>query len=454
MAGNTVTLRFVGDTRDIQRSFNVVGAAAGKTESRFSQFSSTVKTLAATAGTAIALKFGRDSVNAFKEAEAAQSRLQNAFEKFPRLAGTNIESLRKLNTELAKTTRFDDDATASAQAVLAQFNLTGKQLKVLTPLVQDYAAKTGKDLTTAAKDVGRALQGKGRALQAVGLNLKDAKDATANYNQVVDGLRAKVGGFAEKEGKTASGRSEILKNQFQELQETVGEKLVPALQKLTDWLLKVIEKFEALPDWVQKAIGVALGLAAALVIVTKATQAFTAAQVALDVVLGANPVVLITLAVIALGAALYLAYTKSETFRNIVDSAFDVVQGAVEGVVDAVKTLVDWFKKAWEWGSKVADMAGKIPGVKTGAKSLAKTLIPGLGFLPGFAQGGTVPGPIGAPMVAVVHGGEHVTPVGGSGPSGGAMTVNVYMPPGSDGNDVIDAIQRYERRNGKGWRSA
>jgi hypothetical protein len=37
---------------------------------------------------------------------------------------------------------------------------------------------------------------------------------------------------------------------------------------------------------------------------------------------------------------------------------------------------------------------------------------------------------------------------------GNGMTVNIYLPPGSDGDDVIAKIQRYERRNGKGWRSA
>jgi hypothetical protein len=92
-----------------------------------------------------------DSVKAYVQAEGSQIRLQDAFAKFPKLADTNIGALNRLNSSLALKTKYDDDATASGQAVLAQFNLTGKQITELTPLLQDYAAKTGKDLPTAAQ---------------------------------------------------------------------------------------------------------------------------------------------------------------------------------------------------------------------------------------------------------------------------------------------------------------
>lgn len=36
---------------------------------------------------------------------------------------------------------------------------------------------------------------------------------------------------------------------------------------------------------------------------------------------------------------------------------------------------------------------------------------------------------------------------------GVATTVNIYMPQGSDGEDVVNALKRYERRNGTGWRN-
>src|SRR4051812_5301477 len=102
-------------------------------ETKMTKYGNAAKVLGVAVG-ALAIKFGKDSVQAYVEAEQSQNRLQAAFAKFPGLADTNISRLNNLNATLAKKTRFDDDATASGQAVLAQFKLTGTQIERLTPL--------------------------------------------------------------------------------------------------------------------------------------------------------------------------------------------------------------------------------------------------------------------------------------------------------------------------------
>lgn len=62
------------------------------------------------------------------------------------------------------------------------------------------------------------------------------------------------------------------------------------------------------------------------------TVALTAAQVALNVAMAANPIGIIVVAVAALIAGLVAAYFRFESFRNIVDQVFDVIQ-RVAGVV-------------------------------------------------------------------------------------------------------------------------
>jgi hypothetical protein len=196
--------------------------------------------LALVAAAGAAVKFGASSVKAYVEAQTALVRLQDAFAKFPRLADTNISALRGLNTELARKTRFDDDATASGQAVLAQFGLTGQQLTKLTPLLQDYAAKTGKDLPAAAGVLGKAFLGNTRALKAIGIDYKMTGDKGKDFANIQRLVNEKVGGFAEKEGKSAAGQAEILRNQFGELKEMAGAVLLPALVKVGGGLLKVV----------------------------------------------------------------------------------------------------------------------------------------------------------------------------------------------------------------------
>ena len=59
-----------------------------------------------------------------------------------------------------------------------------------------------------------------------------------------------------------------------------------------------------------------------------ASKAWAAAQWLLNAAMEANPLLLVITGVVALGAALVLAYKKSETFRNIVTAVFNAVAAA------------------------------------------------------------------------------------------------------------------------------
>ena len=315
---------------------------------------------AATAGLAL-LKFGKDSASAFIEAEQSQTQLEHAFQRFPKLADVSISSLQDLNSELAKKTKFDDDATASGQAVLAQFGLTGTQIKQLTPLLQDYAAKTGKDIPTAARDLGKAVLGQGRGLKAIGVNFKDTGSAAGNFGSLVDTLNGKVGGFAEKQGKSAAGQAAILENRFGEIQETVGAKLVPAMIKLFNVGTKVV-------SWVDKNSAVLIPLAGVIGTVIAGIKAWTIAQAALNIVMALNPIGLVVIAIAALAAGLVIAWKKSEKFREVVTGAFDKVKGAGQAIVK-------WFR---EMPGRIATAIGN-----TGRLLYRK----GVGFIDGLLDG-------------------------------------------------------------------
>jgi hypothetical protein len=342
---------------------------------------------------AAALVFGKQSVTAYAEAETAQSKLTEAYRKFPAMANVSIGSIRELNSALALKTRFDDDATASGQAVLAGFKLTGSQVRELTPLLQDYAARTGKDLPTAARDLGKAVLGQGKALKGVGLNFKDTGDRGKNLDQIMRGLRTQVGGFATSEGRTAAGQAEILKNQFGELQEDVGAQLIPALSKTMTVLMGVSAWAQNNQGKALALAGAVVGLTAAVAAVNVATKVYTAATTAsaaataawgwamgtattqgklaaaatkvwaagqwiLNAALTANPIGLIIVGVAALIGALVLAYKKSDTFRRIVDAAF-------KGVAKAASVAFGWIKGNWP----------KLLAIVTGPIGIATLLI-------------------------------------------------------------------------------
>lgn len=75
--------------------------------------------------------------------------------------------------------------------------------------------------------------------------------------------------------------------------------------------------------------------------------ALNAAMRALNLTMLKNPFVLVAAILISLGAALYTAYKRSETFQKAVSTAFEVIKGAAiavrDGVVQATKVIGSFF---------------------------------------------------------------------------------------------------------------
>lgn len=92
------------------------------------------------------------------------------------------------------------------------------------------------------------------------------------------------------------------------------------------------------------------------------TNLLAFASGALNAILALNPIALIIGALIALGVALYVAYQKSETFRNVVNGLWEGLKTIVGGVIDWFATNIpiwienikagwqsfkDWFSELW-----------------------------------------------------------------------------------------------------------
>lgn len=80
--------------------------------------------------------------------------------------------------------------------------------------------------------------------------------------------------------------------------------------------------------------------------VALATGAWSAAQWALNAAMTANPIGLILVGLVALGAALVIAYQKSETFRAIVKAAFSAVGAAAKSLWSGVQAAFNGLKAA------------------------------------------------------------------------------------------------------------
>ena len=77
-----------------------------------------------------------------------------------------------------------------------------------------------------------------------------------------------------------------------------------------------------------------------------ATRVWAAAQWALNAAFVGNPLGIAIAAIVAIGAAIFLAYKKSETFRNIVQSVWQWVQRAGSAIMGGLVAAFKWVKDA------------------------------------------------------------------------------------------------------------
>lgn len=352
MADKTIKMVLVGEDRSASKALKGVGDQADKTGGKLKGFG--VGGALAIAGAADAVvSFAGDSVAAFRDAEASQRKLEDAYKRFPATADVSIEKMRELNSAIQAKTGADADDLAASQATMAQYGLTGKQIADLTPLLDDYAIKTGKDLPSAAEDLGKAMLGQGRALKDVGIDFEDTKSVAGNFDQVMAGLSDKVGGFATNEASSAEGALRKLTTEFGDVQEEVGSALLPILVDLGGILLDVIGYVKENASW--------LGPLAA------GFGAVTAAVWLVNAALAANPIGIVVIAIAALVAGLVIAYNESETFRNIVDTAFRAIGDAGawlwnNALQPALVAIVQGFAWVTDGLANMLDALGNIPG--------------------------------------------------------------------------------------------
>ncbi|HHI6724372.1 TPA: hypothetical protein ACP6X0_002741 [Staphylococcus aureus] len=114
-----------------------------------------------------------------------------------------------------------------------------------------------------------------------------------------------------------------------------------------------------------------------------ATLAMAAGQAILNAVMTANPIGIVIVAIAALVAGLVLAYNKSETFRNAVQTAGRIAKAAFDVVKNAVMTVVSAIAAAI---SRVGGVGGAFRGAMNVAAAAVRILTAPIRGLIGLIQ--------------------------------------------------------------------
>jgi uncharacterized membrane protein YgcG len=268
---------------------------------------------AAAALTAVAGALGL-AAKAAAEDEQQQAILANTMQNVVGATDATVAATEDMIAAMSRATgTADSELRPAFSALLVGTKNVGEATDALA-LAQDIAIGTGTDLQTVSDALSKAYAGNMKGLQALSPEMKGLIKEGASLDTIMLALSDNFGGAAAKSADTAAGKFKILKNSLSETQESIGAALLPVLQKVLPYL-------QAMADWAQRN-------PKAFMIIAGAISAVAAAIVAVNVAMALNPFGLIAVGIAALVTGLTIAYTKFETFRNIVNI---VLNGLIAG---------------------------------------------------------------------------------------------------------------------------
>jgi hypothetical protein len=328
------------------------------------QLKSAAKVAGGVLGGAALVSFGKSSVDAATESAVANARLEQVMRSMGDTTGQAAKDAEAYASSMSKRIGVDDEVILAGQAQLATFGSVSSEAARMSG-VFDRATAAGADLAAAgfgsidsnAVQLGKALEDPTKGMTALaksGVTFTDSQkeqikamqesgDLLGAQQIVLAAVEKQVGGTAE--ATVTSQQKAALA--FGEVQEQVGGKLLPVLST-------VLDLFTRFSGPIMILAGVIIGLVAAMkiynlvmgimAIVNSTAAATTWAWTA---ALLANPLVWIVVGIMALVAALVLAYMKIGWFRDAVDAAWAGVKVAFGWIIDIAKEVFNWIKDNW-----------------------------------------------------------------------------------------------------------
>lgn len=182
--------------------------------------------------------------------QGVQAQLQAVLQSTAGVAGVTTSQVNSLSDALSMQTGIDDEAITGAQSMLLTFTDIGKNVfPDTTKAVLDMATGLNGGLIPSAEQLrqqsillGKALQdpdaGLG-ALHRVGVNTDElSKKFTPLMSKeqkqilILKELSTEFGGSAEAAGKTFAGQLAILQVKLGNIEQSIGDALMPALTKM------------------------------------------------------------------------------------------------------------------------------------------------------------------------------------------------------------------------------
>jgi len=233
----TLKLSILADVDDLKKKLgdadNDVNKSASNIE-KFGKAAAAAFAVAAVAAASYAVKIGIDGVKAAIEDEQAQLRLSSALKS---ATGATDDQIKKTEEFISATQLAagvsDTELRGAMQRLAVSTKDTTKAQSLLT-LALDVSKGTGKDLASVSEALAKAYEGQDTKLARLGIGLSAADLKTMDFTKTTEKLSDLYGGAASRNAETFQGRMDRLKQAFDEGKESIGNALLPYVEKLVD----------------------------------------------------------------------------------------------------------------------------------------------------------------------------------------------------------------------------
>lgn len=494
-------LKLVADVGNINQKMGEATAATGKLGTAFKTLTSFIGPVAITAAAVAIEKLGTALGTGMEDARRFDDAVAGLTGTLAPLgqSSADVQALADSTAALATSMGFmDDDVAIRSLQAFAQQTQSVTEAQALLAAAMDLSRLKGISLEEATAKVQAIYKGASRTLAEFGVSgVKgmDAVNAALGANQ----------GFAATWATTTQGQyattGAVIDDVFQTLggviNDTLDNVILPAITQLipvigalwTEWqptlqaaaegvgtfVAKVLEVWNKLQPSVQafmdfvgpilENFGVVVGTVFSVVtqtldaVIALLNGDFTGAWNAITGVVQSmydgvvavigNFLKFLLSVVESVGT---LAGNIGQSIYDGIASGFNSLWSAVKGVInDIIGALNSINSFSWErQGFEVNTVFGNaFVGVGAGSVQMWPDI-------PLLAKGGIVD----RPTLAMIGeaGPEAVVPLGRGGGMGNTYNISVHVAPGGDlveaGRQMVRAIQQFERRSGKVWRSA
>ncbi len=237
------------------------------------------------------------AIQAFDEEEQVTRKLQIA------LGGTSKKLLEQA-AALQKVTTYSDDQIITQQAYAAALGHSESQITDMTNAAVGLSAGLGIGLDEAMKNLHKSTTGVTGKVLALIPGIKELTKEQLKSGEAIRIVNERFAGFAEAAALTGAGPLKVLKNQFGDLMEQIGEAVLPIVVALTQKIKELISWFQDLSPEVKESIVswslLVAGIGPLLILLPKIIKLF-------GFLFSEVGLITVTIAALAAGA-IYLSY--------------------------------------------------------------------------------------------------------------------------------------------------